>query len=387
MKPPQLSILLEQAIQGKPLSNEDILQLLSLKDHESILQVMAAARKVREYYFENRIFLYGFIYFSTYCRNHCTFCFYRKGNQASPRYRKNPEEVLEIACRLVESGVHLVDLTLGEDPLIHNAEDYHTLIRMVAQIKAKTGVAVMISPGVVPDETLKGLAAVQTDWYALYQETHNPLLFKGLRVGQSFEERMAQKTAAHQAGLLVEDGILIGVGETADDRADSIVCMRQSPIDQARVMSFVPQAQTPLAGLTTPPRMFEYLCIAVMRLSMPERLIPASLDVDGIKGLRLEAGANVVTSIIPPHSHLAGVSQSTLDIEQGLRSVPEVKNILGDLGLTAASAEAYSSWLSRRKQKREPSSQPIDSTSPEHVLLQQFPTKAAERGFHHSTAY
>lgn len=49
-----------------------------------------------------------------------------------------------------------------------------------------------------------------------------------------------------------------------------------------------------------------------MRLLFPDKLIPASLDVDGISGLelRLMAGANVVTSIIPPNEGLAGVAQS-----------------------------------------------------------------------------
>jgi methylornithine synthase len=98
--------------------------------------------------------------------------------------------------------------------------------------------------------------------------------------------------------------------------------------------------------------MIECLCIAVMRLTMPDRLIPASLDVDGIKGLkmRLDAGANVITSIIPPNNRLAGVSQSSLDIEQGLRTVSEVKKVIADLGLRIASGKAYESWMAKRKE-------------------------------------
>jgi len=128
--------------------------------------------------------------------------------------------------------------------------------------------------------------------------------------------------------------------------------MRQNNVDQARAMSLVPQAQTPLADMLSPSRMIECLCIAVMRLTMPERLIPASLDVDGIKGLkmRLKAGANVITSIIPPDNKLAGVSQSSLDIEQGLRSVPEVKKVLTGMGLKTASVSSYKSWIAARKE-------------------------------------
>ncbi len=348
----RLSDILLRAIQGVSPSREETIQLLSLEDPASIQLVMATAQKVRRQHFGNRLFMYGFIYLSTYCRNHCAFCFYRKTNKQSPRYRKNLAEVAEIACGLADSGVHLIDLTLGEDPLIHDTGNFHILYRMIERVKDETGLPVMISPGVVSEEVLEHFAAVKTDWYALYQETHNSGLFKKLRINQSFEERNKKRNAARRAGMLVEDGILIGVGETIFDRADSIMAMKQNNVDQVRAMSLVPQPETPVADMPCPSRMIECLCIAVMRLTMPDRLIPASLDVDGIKGLkmRLEAGANVITSIIPPNNRLAGVSQSSLDIEQGLRTVSEVKKVLTAMGLRIAAGKDYESWMAQRKE-------------------------------------
>jgi len=347
-----LEAILDKAGQGNTLSYQEIVHLLTLQNPADIQKVMEAARRLREKHFGNRLFLYGFIYFSTYCRNHCSFCFYRKTNKLSPRYRKSKSEVVEIAAGLADSGVHLIDLTMGEDPEIHDAGNYEILYEMVRGVKDATGLPVMISPGVVPDEVLSALAAINVDWYALYQETHNPNLYSKLRIGQSFEERISRRNAAHKSGMLVEDGMLLGTGETTGDRANSINIMRRSGVHQARVMSLVPQLQTPLAGRVPVSRINEYLIIAVMRLVMPDTLIPASLDVDGINGLRqrLEAGANVITSIIPPHSHLAGVSQSSLDIEQGLRTVPEVKKVLASMGLQAAEARDYTQWVSAMKQ-------------------------------------
>lgn len=349
----QLQGILSKAAGGISLTYREILQLLSLEDPREIQEVMSAARRVRDTFFGNRVFLYGFIYFSTYCRNHCAFCYYRKTNELSPRYRKGLEDVLEIAVGLADSGAHLVDLTMGEDPLMHDSGDFEMLFEMISEVKKKTGLPVMVSPGVVPDEILRRFRAGNMDWYALYQETHNPSLYKNLRIGQSFEERVAKRAAARRAGILIEDGILLGVGETISDRAYAVMAMKREGVHQARVMSLVPQRQTPLAGRVEPTRISEYLCIAVMRLAMPDRLIPASLDVDGIKGLRmrLEAGANVVTSIIPPSSNLAGVSQSTLDIEQGLRTVPAVKKILNGMGLQAADAADYAEWVADRKER------------------------------------
>lgn len=348
----RLTDILLRAIKGVSPSREEIVRILSLEDPASIQRVMSSAQKVRNQHFGNELFIYGFIYLSTYCRNHCAFCFYRKTNKQSPRYRKNIEEVAKIACELADSGVHLIDLTLGEDPLIHDTGNFHTLYRMIERVKEETGLPVMISPGMVSEEILQHFAALKTDWYALYQETHNSVLFKKLRIGQSFENRNDNRNAARRAGMLVEDGILLGVGETPFDRADSILAMKQNNVDQARAMSLVPQPDTPVADMPRPSKMIECLCIAVMRLTMPDRLIPASLDVDGIKGLkmRLEAGANVITSIIPPDNRLAGVSQSTLDIEQGLRTVSEIKKVISHMGLRVADGKVYESWIVKQKE-------------------------------------
>jgi len=207
----------------------------------------------------------------------------------------------------------------------------------------------MVSPGVVPSAALRGLRAAGADWYALYQETHTPELYDRLRVGQAFDDRIAARRAARAAGLLVEDGMLTGIGDTAADRARSVAAMRDEAWEQVRVMTFVPQEGTPLASLRPASDLPELLTIAVLRLTLPDRLIPASLDVDGIRGLerRLLAGANVVTSIVPPTTGLAGVSNAVLDIDEGHRTVTGVLPHLERLGLRPAGVSAYRETLER----------------------------------------
>jgi methylornithine synthase len=237
----------------------------------------------------------------------------------------------------------LLDLTMGEDPLIHSEPGYAGLLELVEAVSTGIGLPVMVSPGVLPAEALAALKQVGSDWYALYQETHSTELYARLRVGQPFAARVAARSAARRAGLLVEDGLLTGIGDTPADRARSIVAMRDAGWEQVRVMTFVPQAGTPLAGLAPTSDEDELLTIAAMRLAMPDRLIPASLDVDGIAGLdrRLNAGADVVTSIVPPTVGLAGVSQSELDIDEGHRTVAGVLPHLERLGLRAGTVDEY----------------------------------------------
>ena len=119
--------------------------------------------------------------------------------------------------------------------------------------------------------------------------------------------------------------------------------MRAAGWEQVRVMTFVPQAGTPLAGVRPAGDTAELLTIACLRLALPGSFIPASLDVDGIAGLerRLQAGANVVTSIVPPTVGLAGVSQAELDIDEGYRTVHGVLPHLERLGLRPAGVDEY----------------------------------------------
>ena len=348
-----LQDILGKAENGTPLSGQDIIDLLSLEDSQQTPMLFECARKVRQRHFGRRIFLYGFLYTSTYCRNDCSFCFFRSSNPESTRYRKTKPDILAGAQRLAESGVHLIDLTMGEDPALFDAggDSFEQLLDLVGSLKKATGLPVMISPGVMSSTQLKRLGTAGASWYACYQETHNRHLFAQLRPGQDFDRRMTAKTDAHSNGLLIEEGLLCGVGETVGDLAHSLTAMRLLRADQIRAMTFIPQPGTPMAANPPVDSCRETILTAVMRLVFPGMLIPASLDVEGIDGLRrrLDAGANVVTSIVPPGAGLAGVANHSLDIEDGRRTVGEVAGVLTACGLEAGTQSGYGQWIAGRQ--------------------------------------
>jgi methylornithine synthase len=337
---------------GGPLDAGELAFLLGLEEEAARQRLFRAARALRTRFFGDRVFLYGFLYAGTWCRNDCAFCFYRKSNASARRYRKETAQAAEVAARLAGSGVHLIDLTLGEDPLHRGPAGFEALVELAEAVRRAAGLPLMVSPGVVPAPVLEALARAGASWYACYQETHNRALFRRLRPGQSYDERLAAKAAARRAGLLVEEGVLCGVGETAADLAESVRAMGELGAAQVRAMTFIPGPGIPLAGAPpAPDPRRELTAIAVLRLAFPDRLIPASLDVDGLAGLeqRLRAGANVVTSLIPPGAGLAGVARSALDIEEGRRTAAGVEPVLDRCGLQAATAAEYRRWVDRRR--------------------------------------
>lgn len=336
-----LAIFLKEAIMDK----NEILELLKIDDPGKLQELFQRARTARNEVFSNKIFMYGFVYFSTWCRNNCNFCYYRSSNKIE-RYRKTPDEIIEIACQLAESGVHLIDLTMGED-LKYHQDNFADLFDMVKEIKRRTSLPVMVSPGVINDQLIDAFADLGSEWYALYQETHNRELFSKLRVNQDYDERMHAKLYARDKGMLIEEGILVGTGETLEDIADSLLEMGRIGAKQMRVMSFVPQKGIPMENMEKPDPMLELKIIAILRILYPYVLTPASLDIDGILGLhdRIAAGANVVTSIIPPKSGLMGVAQNVMDVDEGGRTVQEATAILKEMGYEPATAEEYQKYL------------------------------------------
>ena len=341
--------VLKKAYDEKILNVDEVREILMTTDPVRQNQVFALARELRERYFDNAIYSYGFVYFSTYCKNKCFFCYYRQGNKGAPRYRKEKSDIVELACKLADSGVHLIDLTMGEDPYFSNHPEM--LAEIIQEVYDKTKLPIMISPGVVNEDTLMAMKTAGAIWYALYQETYDPELFSNMRYKQSYEERFKLKISAKKMGFLVEEGLMTGFGDSLNQRAQAIVSMSKINPSQVRTMTFVPQKGTPLENTVISDNRNELLMIAAMRLCYPDKLIPASLDVEGLIGLyqRLDAGANVITSLIPPKEGLAGVSQSELDIDDGSRSLAQVLSIVQDCGLRLATHEEYQKFIAKEQ--------------------------------------
>jgi methylornithine synthase len=185
------------------------------------------------------------------------------------------------------------------------------------------------------------------NFLALYQETYDEELYKNLRVGQSFSDRIHAREFAQKIGYCVEDGLLTGVGNDVESTIISLKGMAKDNPQMVRVMTFIPQEGTPLEKKVQESNLSELKIISVLRLMFPDRLIPASLDVEGIEGMvyRLNAGANVVTSIIPSDSSLEGVANYDRKHEERKRDPKSVVEKLRTMGMEPAAQSDFNRIL------------------------------------------
>ncbi len=337
----------QKIIDGAELSDDDLRELLLISDPEELDQLYTVAAAVRDHFFGNKVFLYSFVYFSTYCKNKCAFCYYNRCNDIH-RYRLSLEDIRKICRSIKDEGVHMIDLTMGEDPYYHNHPE--RLVEMVRAVKEDTGMPIMISPGVVSNETLEQLKQNGANFLALYQETYDRELYKRLRVEQSFRERINCRSYAGQIGYCTEDGMLTGVEPDIDSTITSLRGMQAANTDMVRVMTFIPQKGTPLETNEFFNCSRELQIISILRLLFPKKLIPASLDLEGIDGMvdRLNAGANVVTSIISSDSSLEGVVNYDREHSERNRDVASVVERLATMGMEPASQEAFEQVIGGR---------------------------------------
>ncbi|MGB9133172.1 MAG: methylornithine synthase PylB [Methanosarcina sp.] len=334
----------EKIIEGFQLSDDDLRALLSLESEEDLEKLYYAAQKVRNHYFGNRVFLNCFIYFSTHCKNQCAFCYYNCKNEIN-RYRLTREEIHETCKALKGAGFHMIDLTMGEDPYYY--EDPDRFVELVQIVKEELGLPIMISPGVMDNATLLKAREKGANFFALYQETYDTELYQRLRVGQSFEGRVNARRFAKEQGYCVEDGILTGVGNGIESTILSLRGMKTNNPDMVRVMTFLPQEGTPLSGFRVASSLSELKIISILRLMFPKCLIPASLDLEGIDGMvdRLNAGANIVTSILPSDSRLEGVANYDRDLEERDRDIKSVIKRLESMGMEPAQQDEFEAVL------------------------------------------
>ncbi|SES78166.1 pyrrolysine biosynthesis protein PylB [Methanococcoides vulcani] len=336
----------EQIIDGSQLSDDDIRSLLETESPDEIEKLHYVARHIRDNFFGNKVFMYSFVYFSTYCKNKCTFCYYNNANKID-RYRLSVEDIRKICQVIKTENVHMVDLTMGEDPYFHNKPE--RLAEFVRTVKEEVGKPIMISPGVVDNDTLEMLKDNGANFLALYQETYDMELYKQLRVEQSFEGRINSRNHAKKIGYCVEDGILTEVEPDIESTIISLRGLATSNPDMVRVMTFLPQQGTPLEGKEVRDSSSELKIISILRLLYPDKLIPASLDLEGIDGMvhRLNAGANVVTSIISSNSSLEGVVNYDREHAERDRDVKSVIARLKTMGMEPAEQSEFEKLLGR----------------------------------------
>jgi FO synthase len=315
-------VILDKALADERLSREEGYQLIHCTDAE-VPALLTAASALRDRH-KGRTVTYSrkiFLPVTNLCRDRCSYCTFRKDPRDPDAWTMSPEEIHLWVERGQAQGCKEALMCLGDKP----EKAYSSYRKTLADFGAKTttdyvyrACEIALSYGLLP-HTNAGV--MSRDEMRLLKDVNVSL---GLML-ENISPRLRQKGMAHfsapdknpairvrmlrEAGELeipFTTGILIGIGETLEERIESLFAIREihqtyGHIQEVIVQNFRAKPDTRMAGAPEPESLDMAKTVAIARLILGGEMnvqAPPNLSPDDHR-LLLQAGINDWGGISP----------------------------------------------------------------------------------------
>jgi biotin synthase len=237
--------LAARVLDDQRLTAEEGLAVLQSDDSE-LLDLLAAAYRVRHRWFGNRVDLNFLINAkSGLCGEDCGYCSQSRVSKAAiPQYRLvTAEEILEGARIAAERNAKTYCTVIsGRSP---TDRELDTLSQVVPQVKAAYGLRMCFSVGLLSIEQARRLKAAGVD-----RVNHNlntsERFYPRICTTHSYKDRLATLEAVRQAGLEICSGGIVGMGEEDADVVELALRLGRLQVEAVPVNFLLPIPGIPL---------------------------------------------------------------------------------------------------------------------------------------------
>jgi len=270
-----------------------------------------------------------FIPLTDFCRNSCGYCCFRRNHLIL-----TPGQVEEILEKGLEMGCTEALFTFGERPEevpgfrerleTLGYQDMVSYLWDMCRLALEIGLLPHSNPGVLDRGELETLGEVNASM-GLMLETTARVEAHRLSPGKNPEVRLEVLRNAGRLKIPFTTGLLLGIGETREDRIRSLVEIarvqrRYGNIQEVIIQNFTPKPNTPMAAWKPPGFAEIEDTVMLARQILPSDVsiqVPPNLNQpQGLKRL-LEKGVN----------DLGGISPVTIDYINPEARWPEVDEI------------------------------------------------------------
>jgi len=263
-----------------------------------------------------------FIPLTNLCRDRCGYCTFARESGDPKAHTMSPDDVLAVARAGREAGCKEALFSLGDKPELRYPEYREWLeqrgfrstieyLRAMCQLVfEETGLLPHANPGVLSREEMEQLRPVNASM-GMMLETASPRL---LAPGEAHHRcpdkvpkvRLAALETAGELRIPFTTGILIGIGETLDERVDALFAIRElnekhGHIQEVIVQNFRAKPDTLFANRPEPTALDVARTTAVARLILGGTVnlqVPPNLSQDAY-GFYLLSGINDWGGISP----------------------------------------------------------------------------------------
>ena len=310
---------------GRNLTREEALSLIEC-ELEALLRVAARRRDAAH----GPIVSYSrkvFIPLTKLCRDVCHYCTFAHPPRKNDRAYLSLDEVLAIARTGQAAGCKEALFTLGDQPELRYriAADelarlgHRTTLSYLAEaaraVYEQTGLLPHLNPGHLTPADVAVLRPVSVSQGLMLESVSERLCARGGPHHGSPDKhprrRLASIRAAGEQRVPFTSGMLIGIGETREERIDSLLALRElndayGHIQEIIIQNFRPKAETRMARWPAPPLDELLWTIAIARLLFaPSMNIQAPPNLNpGVLSRLIDAGINDwggVSPVTPDH--------------------------------------------------------------------------------------
>jgi biotin synthase len=260
--------LAERILEGGSVEPDEALAMLRSPD-EQLLDLMAAAYRVRRQFFGNRVQLYFLMNAkSGLCPEDCGYCSQSKVSQAEiPRYNLlNEARLMEGARAAAERKAATYCMVISARGPTEREIDAVT--KIVPKIKAEFGLNVCACLGLLTPEHAQRLKDSGVD-----KVNHNlntsRRYYPEICTTHSYQDRVDTLRAVRSAGLELCSGGILGMGESDDDVVAMAFELRELGVESIPINFLNPIDGTPLAGMNRLTPRYCLKALAMMRLVNP----------------------------------------------------------------------------------------------------------------------
>lgn len=282
---------------GVPISRDAALHLIGCPD-DDLPELLAAARATKER-FKPGVITYSrkvFLPLTNLCRDYCGYCTFRRDPSDPGAHTMTPDEVLSVVRAGEKLGCTEALFSLGDKPELLFPEmratlrhlgyrsTLHYLEAMCELVLSETTLLPHPNPGLLSAEWIARLAAVSPSMGLMLESTNAALLAPGAAHDNAPDKVPAKRLRTiEQAGkqnVPFTTGLLIGIGESLEDRVDTLLAIRDlhdryGHIQEVIVQNFRVKPAIPMANWPEPTRGEMLRAVAVARLLLPNVNIQA----------------------------------------------------------------------------------------------------------------
>lgn len=295
--------LIERLERERDLTNAEFAVLLDQSSGADRDFLFERARAVRDAHYGRKVYIRGLIELTNYCKNDCLYCGIRKSNASCERYRLTKEQILSCCESGYTLGFRTFVLQGGEDGW-YTDERMTDIVRAMRQ--AYPDCAITLSLGERGRESFKRLYDAGANRYLLRHETADETHYARLHpVSMTLTHRLQCLRDLKEIGFQTGAGFMVGSPyQTTECIVRDFRFLQELKPQMVGLGPFIPHHATPLKDFPAGSTERTLLCLSIVRLLLPNVLLPATtalatIDGDGrIKGMN--AGCNVVMPNLSP---------------------------------------------------------------------------------------